>query len=212
MSGISLSLCVQHHPSRVGLLPPLLERLGAFELVSDPEPDSYPNTLRTYRECLRRTPADATHRLIVQDDAWPCEGFRTLAEVALAERPDAIVCFFVPGSQGLRRPILRAAERDERWAPVRIGAWIPTVATAFPAALAADFLAYVERPWARQQRGDDGPLTRFCRQHKLQPWATVPSLVQHADRVPSVWGRKATNGRHPGRVAALYRGDPDPRA
>jgi hypothetical protein len=208
---VSLSIAVQHHPARTALLPALRERLGTFELVADPEPDGIPSPLRTYREALRRTPEWATHRLVIQDDAWPCEDFARLAEAALAERLDDIVCFFVPGSAGTRGPVLRASQAGERWARVRTGAWVPTVATSFPATIAADFLEFSStRPMLRE-RGDDGPLAKFCRRRRLQPWATVPSLVEHADRVPSLIGRKAAAGGNPGRVAALYGGDPDPR-
>lgn len=208
---MKLAVLVQHHPSRADLLPPLLERLPGAEVVSDPEPEVWGNALRTYRECLRRAPADATHVLVFQDDAWPCEGFRALAEGALSERPDDLICFFTPGSQGLRGPILRAAKQGEHWARVRTGAWVPTVATSYPAEIAAEFLERISRPRFLRERGDDGPLTQFCRLRKLTPWATVPCLVQHADWAESLTGLKTSQGRNPARTAALYVGDDDPR-
>lgn len=76
-----MELCaiVQHHPSRAGLLPALLERLAPLQtsVVLDPQPDSeWPSPWRSYRACLEAVrDGDATHALIIQDDAMPCRDF-----------------------------------------------------------------------------------------------------------------------------------------
>lgn len=202
---VRLSIAVQHHPRRAALLPRLLASVPDAEIVSDPEPDGLPCPLRTYAEALRRTPAGATHRLILQDDTTVCPDFRARAESAVAEHADTIVCLFVPGLVNAgSREIAHAAARGERFAQLRTaGRIVPAVATVWPTLLAADFLRFLENT-ARHECSDDGMAGAFVRSRRLDVWATVPSLVQHPDIVPSLIGRKASAGGNRGRVAALY--------
>ncbi len=203
---MNLSIAVQHHPSRAELLGPLLERMPGFELVSDPTPDApNPNPLGTYLECLRRTPEQATHRCIIQDDAWPCRRFREKAEAALAERPESIVLFFVPGSAGggMNR-VMEAAKKGERWAPIGAGGWIPVIASCWPVSLIPSFLEYASQRRFQRLRADDELVKRFVGAKRLEVWATVPSLVNHPDTVPSLIGRTHGSGSIAWRTAALY--------
>lgn len=212
---MNLSVCVQHHPSRGHLLR-LLEQLGGYELVVDPEPYGYPSALRTYLECLRRTPADATHRLVVQDDAIVCEGFPNLAEAAIAERPGELVAFFVPGRTLLRRHMLEAYERGERWwqLPQSLN-WTPLVALAWPVELAAEFVPFGEQvietraARALSTHADDPYVGAWRKSRRLPVWATVPCLVQHPDEVRSLYrpDLKPRAGGNRARVAAMYVGD-----
>lgn len=201
------SICVQHHPLRAHLLAALRERLGEFELVSDPEPEGERSPLRTYRECLRRTPPSATHRLVLQDDCWPCEDFCERAQEAVAERPDHLIAFFVPGTPGGGGDrMLRAARNGERWVQIGGAGWVPTVALCWPRALIAPFLDFAGTSRFAHQRGDDNVVGQFARTNRLQVWATVPSLVEHPDIEPSLIGRKNRAGQNRSRVAALYCG------
>lgn len=217
----TLSVAVMHHPARSALLR-LLEQLGGYELVVDPEPDTWPpSAFRTYLEALRRTPAQATHRLIVQDDAIPCRGFRELAEAAIAERPADLLAFFVPGRDPYRRAVLNAHTAGERWASSGLAVnWVPTVALSWPAKYIDDFVTFGEEVVAaRAHRGlttqaDDPYVGAWKRKRKLVVWATVPCLVQHPDNVPSLYRPhlKVRNGSNRARVAALYVDDVRPAA
>jgi len=199
------SFSVQHHPARSHLLSPLLGRIGECEVVSDPEPDGKRCPLRCYLECLRLTPEWATHRIVIQDDTWPCEEFREKAETAIEERPDTLVAFFVPGSPGGgRNRILHAQGRREQWAPIGGLGWVPVVALCWPTSLIAPFLDYAAHPRYASQCGDDAIVGWFSKQNRLQVWATVPSLVEHPDREPSLIGRRHFGGRNRSRLAALF--------
>jgi hypothetical protein len=204
-----LSIAVQHHPSRQHLLGPLLARLGECEIVSDPDPDGKPSPLRCYLEALRRTPSSASHRLVVQDDTWPVSDFRAKAESLLEERPDGLVCFFVPGSAGggMNR-VRRASIAGERWARLGAGGWIPAVATCWPCHLIDPFLEFAAHPKFVKERADDGMIARFVKHQrralKIEVWATVPSLVEHPDLVPSLIGKRHGAGTIRWRVAALF--------
>ena len=216
---MNVSVVVQHHPARASLLEGLGE-LGAHDVVTDPEPDArYGSCLRTYLECLRTTPASASHRLVVQDDAIPCRGFRALAEAALSERPDELVAFFVPGRTLLRDLFKHELRRGGRWAmlPPSLN-WTPLVALAWPAHLAAEFVPHGEVCIAaRAARGmgtfaDDPYVGSWRKQLGHQVWATVPCLVEHPDVVQSLYRRdlKPKAGSNRSRVAALFVDEPDP--
>lgn len=201
------SLCIQHHPSRADLLPPLLEALPGVEVVTDPDPDNPQRSpLRCYLECLRRTPKSATHRVVIQDDVLLCGSFTERLEAAIEERPDALLPLFMPGTSPHSGQVIRARQRGESWAMV-IPSWIPTVALVWPVARAAEFLAVEEEKVSTSLRpriGDDGPVGKWAQRSRVQVWAPVPSLVEHPDVAPSLIGRKALAGRNRARVAAWF--------
>lgn len=203
-----MSVCVQHHPARAHLLDALVEALDGCEVVVDPDPDSpYRSPYRTYMEALRRTPVDATHRLIVQDDAVPCAGFTGRMLAAVEEKPDVLVALFTPGAPSHRTPVVRALAAGERWALLR-PTWVPTVALVWPAALIPRFVAWADDRYAGSVReGDDGPVGKWAARNHLRAWATVPSLIEHPDVEPSLIGRKHRAGANRARVAASFVGD-----
>lgn len=204
-----VSVAVQHHPARAHLLPGLIQRLGGdVEVVTDPEPDAtLPSPLRTYRLALELTPGWATHRLVVQDDARPCDQFHERMMEAIAEHPDELVALFVPGIAPHRAKMMRAMLRQERWAWLR-GGWYPVVALCWPARLAREFAEWsrdrLHPTLGEKYRGDDGQVGAFAGQRRLRVWATVPSLVEHPDVEPSLIGKPNRAGRNKGRVAAIY--------
>jgi hypothetical protein len=182
---------------------------GAAELVFDPDPAGRPSPWRTYREALERTPADATHRLVVQDDVVVCEGFVAAVEAAVASQPDRPLVFFVAGNPVIhRRAVLEACWNDLAWAQLALSTWIPAVATLWPVRLLEPFYEFVDRQrWPPSFTADDEIIGRFLRHAGEPPLASVPSLVQHPDTVPSIAGRRPADGRDPGRQAACWIGD-----
>lgn len=202
-----VAVAVQHHPSRAELIPPLLERLGGpVDVVADPDPDGRPSALRTYLPCLTGHPASATHVVVVQDDAWPCEAFLERAGAALAARPDALVAFSVQGAGTPGRAVLAAHRRGESWArlPAQKRGWVPTIALGWPVDHAAAFVAFALDRYPTDYQGDDAPVGAYAYQRRVEVWATVPSLVEHPDVVPSlIPGRRASAGRNRARVAAV---------
>jgi hypothetical protein len=204
-----LSTVIQHHPSRV--LPPELAR---YEVVTDPDPNGKPSAIRTYIECLRRTPPGVSHRLVLQDDVKLVRDFDSRAHHALRERPDTLVAFFVPGMGLHGRWVREAAKRGDRWVQLPPSAnWVPTVALAWPRKLAEAFVPFAEEHVAERARrrmstlGDDPVVGRFVRQHKLAVWATVPCLVEHPDLMPSLVKQRSYQGRNPARRAAVFTAD-----
>lgn len=212
---MKVSVAIQHHPRRVDLLPPLLALLAPLdvEVVADPSPDAKPAAWRAYRLALETTPADATHRLVIQDDAEPCSNFDVLLERAIAARPDRLLVLCVCGEpRELARTMRDARERREPWAELRNPRWIPAVANVWPAALIPRALEWIDgHRWPHSFVADDEILMRAMGGLGEVALAPVPSLVDHPDRVASVIGkRRPLAGGNPGRVAAYFDPDPDP--
>jgi hypothetical protein len=204
---VNLSLCIQHHPARTHLLPNLLERIGGAELVVDPDPGGEPSPLRTYQECLRRTPKWATHRIVIQDDVWLCDGFREKAETAIAEHPTAFMAFFVPAvaACGGNR-MTHALKKRERYANISGVTTTPVVALSWPVVHIEAFLRYCGLPMWEKQRGDDKVVGYFVKKNRLTVLATVPSLVEHPDVEPSLVRGQNFNGKSRIRKAAYFIG------
>lgn len=203
---MNIATIVQHHPERAELLPALLERLPAGALVvTDPEPDHpIPNPWRCYRECILSIPDDATHALIVQDDAVPHPDFPAVLERCVAARPDRIVCFFIATHpvRGARRA-LEAYAAGSPWSELLTTEFLPVIATVWPAELARTFLAWADARARPGSRSDDGLAGRFIRAHGVRPLATVPCLVDHPDVERSLIGKRAMAGRNRARVALI---------
>lgn len=206
---MKLAVAIQHHPSRADLLPSLVDRLAPLSaaIVTDPDPAGKPSPWRCYRECLRaERRSDATHLLIVQDDAEPCVGFGVAVTRAIESRPDKPIAFFVSGALlDSAGAILRAGKARKRWVDLSpYSAAFPCVATSWPVALIPELLRFAEdKGFDEKTRADDGVLARFLQAKRIWPLATVPPLVQHPDLVPSLNGARAHAGRNQHRRACL---------
>jgi hypothetical protein len=208
-----LSVAIQAHPARADLAAGLAAKLAAACPVTvwDPDPGGDPSAWRTYRAALERTPVGVSHRLVVQEDAEPCPGFVAAVGRAVRARPDRLLCFFHGGQprENVRR-IFAAARRGEAWAVLDPARWVPTVALFWPAGLVTEALAYVDaQSWPGRFRADDEIVGRFVRALDVRVLASVPSLVEHPDLVPSLLGRRAAGGRNPDRVACCWIGECD---
>lgn len=156
-------------------------------------------------EALRVPVADdVTHLLVVQDDAWPCDGFEARMLDRVAEKPDDLIAFFTPGAASHRRAIVRATMKNERWARLH-GGWIPAVALCWPIYRAREFAAHVDvRYDVTKHRADDAPIGVWATRNRVTVFATVPSLVEHPDIERSLIGKKNSAGRNRSRVAAIF--------
>lgn len=214
---MNISVAIQHHPSRADLAAVLAAEVPGAVLVADPDPDcGVPSPWRTYRRALEETPAEATHRLVLQDDAIVCPGFLPAAHAAIAARPNRMIAFYVGGNaRPVASDVRAAARRRAPWVELRNMTWCPAVALAWPAPLIGECLAFVDAqvswPLSFTMRGcDDEIIGRFLGHAGVTAIATVPSLVDHPDDVPSLIRKRHRGGRDPGRVAACWIGDCDP--
>lgn len=204
---MSLAVLVQHHPSRAHLIPALRARLGDCRVVTDPNPDSpVRSALRCYLECIRQAPRSVSHVLIVQDDAWPCEDWRSLAETFIAAHPDVLVPLFIPGVGAPGAAVRRAVRSHSDEAHIGIG-WVPTVALSWPQEAAQSFLRYAEDRYdVERMRGDDGPVGAWRAESRIKCVGPVPSLIEHPDVEFSLFrGKPGRAGANRARVARAIR-------
>lgn len=209
---MKLSIAIQSHPARAELAASLQARLPGSEVVADPDPDyGKPNAWRTYRAALEATPAWADHRLILQDDVTLCNGFLEAAEEALAARPDDFVSFYhggKPGDENHPR-IDRALSLGDVFVNVNIKRYVYAVALSWPTCCIQPILDWINaQNYPALFTADDEIIGRGLRAFDCPVLATVPSLVQHEDVVPSLMGLRTRGGRDPARVAYRWLAPP----
>lgn len=186
---VDLLVRIQHHPSRAEILPRLTEHLEGMrvEVIADPRPDSPRKAAwRSFLRCLAE-PWEGTHLLVIQDDAMPGLGFAAAAPRAIAARPESIIAMFLAHSPKRTAREARAAYlARKRWVAMHPMDWVPTVATSYPRDEVDRFVSWADSSVGAGQTGDDSILGRYCKTHRVQAYATVPSLVEHPDDVASV--------------------------
>lgn len=208
-----LKTVVQHHQSRAELLLSLRAALDDLdpEVVTDTEQGRRWNLWQVYHRCLQAAHTeDCSHALIIQDDAVPCRHFAEAVREVIAARQQDVICLYVGGGS-IGQGVLAAARACKPWSPLPRNLWLPLVATIYPMAVVEEILTWAKTDeYAQRARSDDGVVGRFLRQSRHRAWATVPSLVQHPDNVPSLVRRTFAAGRDSHRVAACYIGGYDP--
>lgn len=152
-------------------------------------------------------PAEASHLLIAQDDIVVCRDFVPTVLKVIAARADNPVSLFMPGIGLQAIAVGDACRRGEHWCRVPHQEWIPAVCLALPRAHVEAILAFADRQGITDAwRGDDSILGEWMRADSIDAWATVPSLCDHPDDVPSLVGGTHYAGANPQRVAVCWTG------
>lgn len=186
--GVTLSIAVMHAPwarARAERLASLVTDLGGALVVEAVRGAGVWDTAR--RAWLAHAP-EATHHLVVQDDAEPCARFRERALGAIAARPAHVVTLYTHRA----REVARAREAGASWC------WGPDcaygVASLMPVGMIASFLAWEKAHVRANYPHDDNRLGLWARATGRGAWTTVPQLVDHAD-LPSTlrhrWTQRA---------------------
>lgn len=169
-------------------------------MVTDPGGDK-PSPWRTYRLCLLELGDDPG--VIVQDDAWLVPDFERLATGAHLECPCRVLCLFVSHQATLAARSMRAAQAaGESFARIGADHFLPVVATVWPAGAARRVVEYADRMRWGGKTADDAICAGAVRALELEVWATVPSLADHRDDVPSLMSDRVGQRRR--RVAIAH--------
>jgi hypothetical protein len=182
-----ISTAVMTHPDRRGRAELLRQRCEEITpvVVVDPEPGARPSAWRTARAAWDAVAPDATHHLVLQDDAELSDGFVAAVHEAIRSRPDDALCLFVEWGSRSAGSVRIAAATGATWAPV-VDDYIPSVALVLPARHAADFAAYAADT-SDETVPDDVVLLSFLRGRGIRVLALVEGLVEH-DRAGSLVG------------------------
>jgi hypothetical protein len=204
-------VAIQHHPSRADLLGRLLEGLAGLEVATVPDYGPTKDPWRGHLRCLEsfaaRIERDSfTHLAVIQDDALVCDEFECELHCVLEAEPDATLMLFLAAQPRMTAQAARdAAAAGEPFAVKATRDYLPAVGISYPAAHVADILEWHAADKAKQSRSDDFMLGRWHRERAPRVLATVPSLVQHPDDVPSVIGNGlGARGRNPARTALFW--------
>lgn len=195
------------------MLETLLARLPPAVIVIRDEDVHDPNPWRNYQRCLSDLPGDATHVLVIQDDALPCPHFAEVVERVIAHRQNDIISLFVGGLPGrTRRDFLVALGSGSSWVPIYFREIHHVVALVWPVAYAADFLEWAQTAKLPGHRGhprsDDAIVGYWARKCRHIFWATVPNLVEHEDIVSSTIRRAAAPTGTGRKAIRFVEGDP----
>ena len=185
------------HPKRASKLGALRASIPGLIVVTDPAPDE-PGQWSCAREAWQAYGDDATHHLVIEDDAVPCAAFSRAVERVVAARPEHALGLWANHraiTDGLARgkTIVRAP-RD----------FCGTVAIVLPVGWVNAFVMWGDK---FPHKAADVPLRNFLTAMDTRLLWTAPSLVEHGEPEDSmIWGRKVMPIR---RVARLFVGDTD---
>jgi hypothetical protein len=135
-----------------------------------------------------------SHVVVLQDDVMPCAKFPRAVMAAIHERPDEVISLWVGDLRNTTAKFFRKAQgAGEGWSPVHFSDIHHCVALVWPRELAVKFLEWAATSRLpgenRARQSDDAIVGAWARRTHNQVWATVPSLVEHNDDIPSTIGR-----------------------
>lgn len=199
---VRLSVAVMAHPARTQHAWWLARELAA-PVIWDRGAGEWDTAARAWAAF----DPDATHHVVVQDDAIPVPGFLEHATAAITARPISPISFYLGRSRppGMQRRIMQAtlAADQQKLAWLRLRDMLHGVAIALPT---ADVLPMLD--WAASSRRPyDERLGAWYRRLGTVVQYTWPSLVDHADG-PTLVAHHDRQPRTGGRVAWRH-GTPD---
>lgn len=198
---VELTVAIMTVPGREEALARLLSAIAPLEPTIVIDEARSRDTWSQYRTCML-TGHLGTHRLVLQDDALPVEGFAELATAAITKRPTRLVCLYTPALPAyFGRAMLVARSSGVPWCELAVrGMFTPLVATVWPAAMAKACAHWQGHSRGNPMRADDARVQDWLKASKKYATATVPCLVDHDEALPS---SLANGGRYSRRAAIL---------
>ncbi|QOC93480.1 hypothetical protein [Micromonospora craniellae] len=194
-----LSAAVMAHPRRSVAVARLRQQLPGLNVALDPRPDGPPTSVRSAAIAWGAVAPDATHHLVLEDDALPCTDLLDGC-TALARRfPAAAVALFVNDSARTAAVARMAVWSGRDVAPV-IDIYVPTQGLILPAETARGLAAFLSAHDDLAEAGDIATLRYLCAEG-IAVLVAVPNLVDHDD-LSSIIG----NDDHGRRGSACYLG------
>ncbi|MGW0836127.1 hypothetical protein [Streptomyces prunicolor] len=178
------------HPRRARAAQELADRFrtpGA-KVVLDPEPDGPPTALRAARLAWASVDPEATHHLVLQDDALPVAGFLDRLTSLIAAEPDAAFSLHAEWGGMTSHAIRLAAMLGHTLAPV-VDDYIPCVALVLPAEVARGFEEYA-RTKVDEKAPDDVAMLDYLADRGTRALIPVANLVDHHEAISLVGNNK----------------------
>lgn len=193
---VELSTVIMTHPSRLDRAERLARRHPELhaDIIVDPKPHAEPSALRTAAVAWSYVRSDATHHLVLQDDAVPCRDFRKLVCTAVEQYPDAGLALFTEWSSLTAHHLRMVAMGGGVWTEV-LDEYAPTVAMVLPAELAREFGNAATEHGQDWHPADDVALLTFLMERNVPILCRIPTLVEH-DEGDSLTGNAGQGPRH----------------
>ena len=199
-----ISACIMAHRQRKEWAEDLSRRLDA-EIVWDKRNDRIETGLR----CLKAYDKQASHHLILQDDAIICQDLIAgLEEAVKVAGDDRILVLYFGAGRPISRPRLDQLARGADEQKASFIAWPGTmwgVALVLPVAhIEALTTSYQFQP----SKNYDTGLENAARRRRVRWWYPWPSLVDHRDfpENPTIAHPDHPHAKKPGRVAYRFIG------
>lgn len=198
---VHLTVAVMTVPGREDALERLTAAIHPLEPIIVSDVDKTRDVWAQYRRCMTEGEL-GTHRLVLQDDSLPVEGFAEQALAVIAKRPSRIVCLYTPALPAyFGRAMLVARSSGWPFCELKVrGMFCPLVATVWPAGLARECANWPKHSKGNPMRADDARVQDWLRATKRFATAAVPCLVDHDEEIPSAL---ANGGRYSRRAAIL---------
>lgn len=203
---VDLTVAIMATPSRAHRLEGLTAAVAPLKVIIVTDDAETGDTWTMYRRCLEAGKR-GTHRLVLQDDALPVDGFAARARKVITAHPTRVVCLYTPALPSIYgRAMLQAHATGRDVAELTAASmFCPLVATVWPRALADQCLAWpghARGPHGSRGRADDARIGDWLKAHhpRRYPLAAVPCLADHDEAEPSSLGN---GGRYPRRAAIL---------
>lgn len=199
---LKLSAVIMAHPKRERFMPYLQQRLGNVPIVWD----QINNRWDTGRRSMLAFDPDATHHIVVQDDALLCKDFLAGVRQAIKAVPDNPISFYIgkvrPNHLYVQHMVEKAEFNQSTWIAMD-GPWWG-VAIVIPTKYIPEMIE-----WCDTQvniPNYDKRMSRYFLRKKIDCFYSVPSLVSHRvgmDNPSLVPGR----GNGAGRVSYHFIGE-----
>lgn len=175
---VTVSVAVMAHPTRRRFVDELLTRLDRpATVVWDQRNDRWD----TGRRSMLAHDPDASHHLVIQDDAIPCRDLVAGVEKALGRLPHpetSPLCLYLGRVQphaGKINQLVTRAVRDTSWITMGQLHWGPGIV--MPTHLIGDMVAWCDQ--RSEVPNYDKRISRWCQHQGLTVWYPWPSLVDH---------------------------------
>ena len=173
---MNLSIVIKTCPQRAAMLADLQERIGPLPTVCDDGRGAWQTSI----QCWESAPADCEYHMVLEDDALPCAGFRSLAAEAIdsiaRHRPEMVNFFCRLWPRSLKA-IAKAGAPLGPW--LRMNCCNNGVAAVMRRDLIPSFLAWCEENVNPAMPSTDQRYSLWLLKTGRTCWLSQPSLVEH---------------------------------
>lgn len=176
-----LSFAITTHERRLAAAVAIRDRHPELdmEVVLDPDPGGSPQAMRTARVAWRTAPADASHRIVLQDDVTLCPDFLGAVHDIVAVVPRSAVSLFAEWGSRAASSLRQASLLGYGFAAVTNN-YVPTQALILPANVARGFDRYVAE-YEPDCTQDDLAMAHYLERSGVDTRLSVPNLVEHSE-------------------------------